>query len=52
MPFGLARGLDFESFCKCVKTMQLVIIDGKTVEKIDIPLTFYRMSMAQLAQVI
>lgn len=43
MSFGPARGLDFTSFCKVVKTMQFVIIDGRggKVEKYDIPLKFY-----------
>jgi hypothetical protein len=41
MSFEPARGLDFPSFCKVVKTMRLVVLTGTNRYETDWPLQMY-----------
>lgn len=41
MSFGPAKGLDFEAFCKVVKTLKLVVIVGRDRYEAVLPLEMY-----------
>lgn len=47
MAFGPAKGLNYEEFCKAVKTITFVIIRGtEAVAKVDLPLQHYNVPIS------
>lgn len=48
MPFGPAKGFDFVSFCKLIKRLTLVVIDGTSRVEVDLSLEFYNTSIDRI----
>lgn len=42
MALGMSKGVSFDVFCKLVKRLQLVVIDGRgEIGRLDLPLNLY-----------